>query len=76
MYIKNRAPFTPKNVKNFYFKFIDWIYISSFVVEFTSFLNTMEKKNSQTLFFLQELALIYFVLLTEIDKLLLLSHSG
>ena len=44
MYIKNRAPFAPKNVKNFYFKFIDWFYISSFVVDFTSFLNTMEKK--------------------------------
>ena len=36
----------------------------------------MEKINSQTLCFLQELALFYFVLLTELDKLLCHLHSG
>ena len=46
MYIKSLVLFRPKKLKNFYFKFIDWFYISSFVVEFTPFLN-MEKMNSQ-----------------------------
>ena len=46
MYIKSRVLYNPKKLKNFYFKFIDWFYISSFVVEFTPFLS-MEKKNSQ-----------------------------
>ena len=44
MYIKNQVSFRPNKVKNCYFKFTDWLYISNFVVEFTLFHNTIWKK--------------------------------